>query len=80
MHRVLRFRANWQSYHESKGEDALCPSGLCGEELDTLVHAKKCRFLTTKWHKNLDQNPREIAKFLRMLNTERVSKWRTALW
>ena len=63
----LRFRATWKGYYERKGEDILCLSELCGTEEDTLEHAKKCRFLDTKWNEFKNSNPRELTKFLTLL-------------
>ena len=76
----LRFRATWRGYYEKRGEDALCPSKLCGTEEDTLEHTKECRFLNTKWNDAKCGNPRELTKFLRALNIERTRRWRRPLW
>ena len=76
----LRFRATWKDYYEKKGEDALCPSELCGTEEDTLEHAKKCKFLNTKWDESRHSNPKELTKFLRALHNEREKRWKRPLW
>ena len=76
----LRFRATWKGYYEKRGEDVLCPSELCGTDEDTLEHAKKCKFLDTKWNDAKSSHPRELSKFLRALNIERTRKWRRPLW
>ena len=45
----LRFRETWRGQYEARGEDALCPSRLCREELDTFNHMTKCKFYDNKW-------------------------------
>ena len=69
-----------ESLYSNKFTDILC-DGMCRHEEDTLEHAKRCRFLESKWKDGTCGNPRELAKFLRVLNNnEGDSKWKKPLW
>ena len=68
---TLRFRATWRSYYEKKGDSVSCPSHLCGSEVDSLDHAKVCKFLETKFDERKMSHPKEFPKYLVRLNQER---------
>ena len=77
---TLRFRAAWRGYYEKRGDSVSCPSHLCGIEVDSLEHAKSCRFLETKFDARRMSHPKEFAKYLVKLSHERFKRWRLPLW
>ena len=77
---TLRFRANWRSYYEGKGDSVLCPSDLCGTAEDTLDHMKVCGFLDNSWRPALERNPRDMIKYIRAVSAERDRKWKCPLF
>ena len=78
-------RATWRSYYEKKGDSVSCPSHLCGSEVDSLDHAKVCKFLETKFDERKMSHPKEFSKYLVRLNQERfygdcgLSNWAAIL-
>ena len=77
---TLRFRTNWRSYYEGRGDSVLCPSDLCGTAEDTLEHMKVCGFLDNAWKQTYERNPRDMVKFLRAVSAERDRKWKCPLF
>ena len=73
----LRFLAQgsgWRSYYRARRISVRCVSRLC-EEDDTAHHAKRCKFMETKWMDKYDDDDQLKARYFSRLSSERRRKY-----
>ena len=69
----MRFMAQasgWKSFYRARQLSVTCVSRMCKED-DTAEHAKKCKFMNTKWSDKFEGDNKLSAEYYVKLNKER---------